>query len=151
MRLVAAAGSAGYRGTPDEPDGGMAEERFRVEDDENGVIRATVEAGWVTKPLAEALCADIEKAAARHPGKARLMLDAGALSKATPAAGMYAMKSIKKLDLSGVALYRANGFMRSFARAVMRLARFRRFGLFREENQARTWLDEAPEAGRKNP
>jgi hypothetical protein len=120
----------------------MAEERFRVTDDEDGVIRATVEAGWVTKPLAEALCADIEKAAARHPGKARLMIDAGALSKATPGAGMYAMRSIKRLNLNGVALYRANGFMRSFARAVMKLAGFRRFGLFREEKQARSWLDE---------
>jgi len=122
----------------------MAEERFRVTDDEDGVIRATVTAGWVTKPLAEAMCADIEKAAARHPGKARLMIDAGALSKATPGAGMYAMRSIKRLNLSGVALYRANGFMRSFARTVMKLAGFRRFGLFREEKQARTWLDEDP-------
>lgn len=122
----------------------MSAERFHVTDDEDGVIRATVEAGWVTKPLAEALCADIEKAAARHPGKARLMIDAGALSKATPGAGMYAMRSIKRLNLNGVALYRANGFMRSFARTVMRLAGFRRFGLFREEQQARTWLDEAP-------
>ncbi len=122
----------------------MADDRFHVTDDEDGVIRATVDAGWVTKPLAEALRADIEKAAARHPGKARLMIDAGALSKATPGAGMYAMRSIKRLDLEGVALYRANGFMRSFARTVMRLTGFRRFGLFREETQARTWLDESP-------
>jgi hypothetical protein len=120
----------------------MGDERFTVTDDEDGTIRATVGSGWMTKPLAEAMCADIEKAAARHPGKARLMLDAGAMSKATPGAGMYAMRSIKRLDLKGVALYRANGFMRSFARAVMKLAGFRRFGLFREENQAKRWLDE---------
>jgi hypothetical protein len=117
------------------------DERFKVTDDADGVIRATVEAGWVTKPLAEAMCADIEKAAARHPGKAKLMIDAGALSKATPGAGMYAMRSIRRLDLDGVALYRANGFMRSFARAVMKLGGFRRFGLFRSEKQARDWLD----------
>ena len=120
----------------------MTEKPFHVEDDEDGVIRATVEVGWVTKPVAAALCADIEEAAARHPGKARLMLDAGALSKATPAAGLYAMKSIKRLNLNGVALYRANGFMRRFARAVMTLARFRRFGLFRDETQARDWLED---------
>jgi hypothetical protein len=118
--------------------------RFRVEDDADGVIRATVDAGWVTKPLAEALCADIERAAARHPGTARLMLDAGALSKATPGAGLYAMRSLRKLDLQGVALYRANSFMRSFARMVMRLAKFRRFGLFRDEPEARSWLRESP-------
>ena len=117
-----------------------SEHGFRVEDDGSGVIRASVDAGWVTKPLAEALCADIERAAARHPGRARLMLDMGALSKATPGAGMYAMRSLKKLDLSAIALYRANGFMRSFARAVMRVARFRRFALFGEETQARAWL-----------
>ena len=120
----------------------MSDKPFRVEDDEDGVIRARVEAGWMTKPIATALCADIEAAAARHPGKARLMLDAGALSKATPAAGLYAMKSIKRLNLNGVALYRANGFMRRFARAVMTLARFRRFGLFRDETQARDWLED---------
>ena len=119
----------------------MPEQRFHVVDDDDGVIRATVDAGWVTKPLAEAMCADIARAAAKHPGKARLILDAGALSKATPGAGLYAMRSIKRLDLQGVALYRANGFMRSFARTVMRLARFRRFGLFSEESQARSWLD----------
>jgi len=130
----------------------MDEQRFSVTDDDDGVIRATVDAGWVTKPLAEALCADIEKAAARHPGKARLMIDMGALSKATPGAGMYAMRSIKRLNLEGVALYRANGFMRSFARSVMRLAGFRRFGLFREEQQARSWLEddgESPSAERR--
>ena len=120
------------------------EKRFRVTDDSDGVIRATVEAGWVTKPLAEAMCKDISDAAARHPGTARLMIDAGALSKATPSAGLYAMRSIKRLDLDGVALYRANGFMRSFARAVMRIAGFRRFGLFRGERQARDWLDAGP-------
>jgi hypothetical protein len=74
------------------------------------------------------------------------MLDMGALSKASPAAGMYAMRSLKKLDLSAIALYRANGFMRSFARAVMRLARFRRFGLFRDETRARDWLGNDPRA-----
>jgi hypothetical protein len=119
----------------------MSEERFTVTDDEDGTIRATVHAGWVTKPLAEAMCADIQKAAARHPGKAKLLLDGGAMSKATPSAGMYAMRSIKRLDLNGVALYHTNGFMRSFARTVMRAAGFRRFGLFREENQAKRWLE----------
>lgn len=120
----------------------MADERFTVTDDEDGTIRASVGSGWMTKPLAEAMCADIEKAAARHPGKARLLLDAGSMTKATPGAGMYAMRSIKRLNLKGVALYRANGFMRSFARTVMRVAGFKRFGLFREENQAKTWLDD---------
>ena len=124
-------------------DGGVTESSYSVEDGEDGVIRATVEAGWMTKPVAKAMCADIEKAAAKHPGTARLMLDAGAMSKATPAAGMYAMKSIKRLNLKGVALYRANGFMRSFARTVMRLARFGRFGLFRDESGAREWLEES--------
>ena len=119
----------------------MGDKRFHVTDDDDGLIRATIDASWVTKPLAEAMCADIEKAAGRHPGKARLMIDAGALSKATPGAGMYAMRSIKRLDLQSVALYRANGFMRRFARTVMRLARFPRFGLFREEAEARTFLD----------
>ena len=119
----------------------MSEARFEVTDGDDGTIRATVGSGWMTKPLAEAMCADIEKAAARHPGKARLLLDAGAMSKATPGAGMYAMRSIKRLDLNGVALYRANGFMRSFARTVMRLAGFKRFGLFREEEQAKRFLD----------
>src|SRR2546425_11246060 len=109
----------------------MSEEHFKVTDDDDGVIRASVEGGWMTKPLAEAMCADIERAAAKHPGKARLLLDMGSMSKATPGAGMYAMKSIKRLDLNGVALYRANGFMRSFARTVMRLAGFRRVRLFR--------------------
>jgi hypothetical protein len=56
---------------------------------------------------------------------------------------MYAMRAIKRLNLNGVALYRGNGFMRSFARTVMRLAGFRRFGLFHEEEQARSWLDDS--------
>jgi stage II sporulation SpoAA-like protein len=118
----------------------MADADFRVEDDGSGVIRASVRGGWVDRPLAEALCTDIERAAKRHPGEARLLMDMGALSKATPGAGLYAMRRMKQLDLSAIALFRANGFMRSFAQVVMRLAGFRSYRLFGKEADARAWL-----------
>jgi hypothetical protein len=114
---------------------------FEVVDEGDGLIRATVSANIVRRPLAGALCRDIEHAAARH-AEPRLAMDLGALSKATPAAGFYAMRQMKRLDPDAIALFRGNRFMRGFARLVMRLARFKDFELFADEASARRWLSD---------
>ena len=77
-------------------------------------------------------------------------MDMGTLSKATPSAGLYAMRRMKQLDFSAIALFRANAFMRSFAQLVLRLARFRSYGLFGKELDARSWLDRPPRSSSAN-
>lgn len=114
---------------------------FSVTGEEAGVVRVEAGARLVGKRTAVALCAEIERAAASHPGKPRLLIDLSALSRATPPAGIYAIRRMKALDPEAIAIFRANRFMRGFARVVMRLARFRSFGLFSEEREARAWLE----------
>jgi stage II sporulation SpoAA-like protein len=113
---------------------------FEVVGEEGGIVRVMVDGSLMRRSSAEVLCGAIESAAAGAPARARLLMDLGALSRATPAAGLYAMRRMKELDFEAIALYRGNGFMRAFARTVMRLARFGAFELFSDEDSARRWL-----------
>lgn len=114
-----------------------------VVDTGDGVIRASVEASFVRRDLAERLCTAIEDAARAYPSGAKLVMDMGALSKASPAAGLYAMRSMKALGLAKIALVGGNAFMRGFAKTVMTLARFRSFAFFSSEPGAIGWVRES--------
>lgn len=111
---------------------------FRITDEGGGIVRVDAAARLVNRALAEALCAEIDRVAAPRP---RVLMNLGALSKATPSAGRYAMRRLKDLDPSAVALFGGGRFMRAFARTVLRLSRFPRFGLFEDERAARAWLE----------
>ena len=113
-----------------------------MRDDADGVISVDVTASLVRKEFAKDLCKDIEAAARRHPDDAKLVLDMGALSKATPTAGLYAMRRIRGLGLSRIALVGGNRFMRGFARVVMTAGGFGRFAFFRDRARAREWARE---------
>ena len=114
---------------------------YQVDDEQNGIIRVSVDAGLVRRPFAETLCAEVERVSAGYPKRALILMDMGALSKATPAAALYTMRRMKELDFFAIGLFRANKFMQGLARIVMRLARFPTFGLFEGEAAARAWLD----------
>ena len=120
------------------PDGPENDPRFAVTE-EDGVIAVDVRSPFVRKELAVALCGDIERAAGRQSGEAKLVLDMAALSKASPAAGLYAMRRIRALGLRRIALVGGNRFIRGFARVVLTLGRFGSFAFFRDERAARDW------------
>jgi hypothetical protein len=64
-----------------------------------------------------------------------------AMSKGTPAAGFFVLRTMKKYPLEKLALFGANGFMRGMAKIVLGLARFDTFELFDDEALARQWLE----------
>lgn len=113
---------------------------FRVTDEGDGVVRVQAEAGVVRKEFAQQLCGAIEKASKAQNEPATLLIDIGALAKATPPAGLYAMKRIKQLGFERIALVGGNRFIRGFARTVMTLARFGSFRFFDRTEQGRDWL-----------
>ena len=113
---------------------------FEVVDEGEGIVSAGVSSGLVRMPLAEEMCTEMERAIAAYPGKAKVLMDMEALSKATPAAGLYAMRRMKELGLFRIALVGGNDFMRAFGRVVMTLARFRSFAFFSDHETARKWL-----------
>ena len=111
---------------------------FTVTDLGGGVIRVDAETRVMRKPMAEAICHEVEKIARSGPFK--MLMNMGAMSKGTPAAGIYTLREMKKYDLEALALFRANGFMRAMARTVLGAARFKNFALFTDETEAMEWL-----------
>jgi hypothetical protein len=112
-----------------------------VESDKSGVIRAAAAVRLVRRPQAEALCGGIRESAAALDAP-RLMMDMRALSRATPAAGLYALRQLRTFPVDRIALVGANRFMRGFAALVLRAGRFPEHQFFDTEAQARAWLEE---------
>jgi hypothetical protein len=126
---------------------------YKVTDEGGGIIRVDAETRLMRKPMAEAICHEVEEVAAGYGGSFKILMNLGAISKGTPGAGLYTLREMKKYDLAALALYRANGFMRAMAGVVLGLARFENFALFTDEGEAMEWLKNptpspAPEAGR---
>jgi hypothetical protein len=67
-------------------------------------------------------------------------MDMRALSRATPAAGLYALRQMRTFPVDRIALVGANPFMRAFATLVLRVGRFPRHRFFDTEADARDWL-----------
>jgi hypothetical protein len=67
----------------------------------------------------------------------KILMNMSAMSKGTPSAGFYVLRSMKKYPLRGLALFGANGFMRGMATTVLGLARFSNYRIFEEEAAAR--------------
>ena len=103
-----------------------------------GVVRGSVSVGLMRYPIAKPFCENIEEIALRD-GADALVMDMSSLSKATPKAGMYAMKGLRVLPLRRIALLRGSRFMRAFGAAVLTLGRFPEFRFFDSEDTAVQW------------
>jgi hypothetical protein len=115
---------------------------FKVTDEGGGIIRVDADIRLVRKPVATAMCAEVdERVAEAGYTDFKILMNMSAMSKGTPGAGMYVLRSMKKYPLRALALYGANGFMRGMATTVLGAARFPNFELFDEEAIARDWLE----------
>lgn len=117
---------------------------FKVSDEGGGIIRVDADIRLVRKPVASAMCDAVDErvAEAGYDGF-KILMNMSAMSKGTPSAGVFVLRTMKKYPLRALALYGANGFMRGMAKTVLGLARFRQFELFDDEASARHWLERA--------
>lgn len=113
---------------------------FKVSDEGGGIIRVDAQTRLMRKPMANAICDEVDRAVVDYD-EFKILMNMGAISRGTPAAGFYVLRSMKKYPLQATAMFGANGFMRGMARTVLGLARFRNFDLFEEEAIARDWLE----------
>lgn len=123
----------------------MSKDSFKITDEGGGIIRVDAESRLVRKPMAVAMCDEVDKVVAGYD-EFKILMNMSAMSKGTPAAGFYVLGSMKKYPLRALALFGANGFMRRMATAVLGLARFSNFHIFQEEAIARDWLERSDSA-----
>jgi len=118
---------------------------YKVTDEGGGIIRVDAESRLVRKALAEDMCAAVDEVATRYDGRFKILMNMGAMSKGTPGAGFYTLRRMKEYDMTALALFRANTFMRRMAQIVLGLNGFSNFALFDDEVEARAWLEHADE------
>jgi hypothetical protein len=116
---------------------------YEVTDEGGGIIRVDAETGLMRKPMAEVLCDEVDKAVAGYD-EFKILMNMSAMSKGTPAAGLYVLRSLKRYPVRALAFYGANGFMRGMAKVVLGAARFSTFEFFGDEASARRWLAQFP-------
>lgn len=104
------------------------------------VVRATTSGGLLRRAAAGQLCAAIEVEATACATRPGLLVDLGGLSRATPAAGLYAIRRLRTLPVERIALFGANRLMRGFAGLVLFLGRFPEHRFFANERAATEWL-----------
>ncbi len=102
------------------------------------VVRGSVTVSLMRYPVARPFCERIEEIA-RGQGADALVMDMSSLSRATPKAGLYAIRRLRNLPLRRIALLRGNRFMRAFASSVLTLGRFPEFRFFDSEDTAVQW------------
>lgn len=114
---------------------------FTVTGEGGGLIHVDARTNLMRKPLASSICGEITTKTAEY-SEFKMLMNMGAISKGTPAAGLYVLQSLKKYPVRALALYGANRFMRGMAKTVLGIARFKNFALFEDEASARQWLAE---------
>jgi hypothetical protein len=126
----------------------MSKDSFQVTDEGGGMVRVDAQIRLVRKPIAVAMCDEVDRVVAGKDGF-KILMNMSAMSKGTPAAGFFVLRTMKKYPLEALALFGANGFMRGMATTVLGLARFSNFELFEDEAVARDWLERGgiPSAG----
>jgi hypothetical protein len=110
---------------------------------EPGVVRAAAHVKWMSMDLAPEFC-DAIQSTARESRAVGLVMDLGSLSRATPRAGLYAMKALKEMPVRRIALVGGNAFMRTFARVTLSLGNFPEFSFFDSPEAASSWAAAAP-------
>jgi hypothetical protein len=123
----------------------MSADSFTITDEGGGIIRVDAQSRLVRKPMAMAMCDEVDKQVAGYD-EFKILMNMSAMSKGTPSAGFYVLRSMKKYPLRGLALFGANGFMRGMATTVLGLARFSNYRIFEDEAVARGWLERADPA-----
>jgi hypothetical protein len=118
---------------------------YTVTDEGGGLVRVDADIRIVRKPIAVAMCDEVDKVVAGYDGF-KILMNMSAMSKGTPAAGFFVLRTMKKYPLEALALFGANAFMRGMAKTVLGLARFRNFDLFEDERTAREWLERSGSA-----
>lgn len=116
-------------------------ESFKVTDEGGGIIRVDAESPLVRKAMAEAMCAAVDEIAIGYDGRFKILMNMGAMSKGTPGAGFYTLRRMKEYDMTALAMFRANAFMRRMATVVLGLNGFKNYALFDDEVEARSWLE----------
>src|ERR671929_2328653 len=111
---------------------------YTVPDEGDDLVRVDADIRLVRKPIAVAMCDEVDRVVAGYDGF-KILMNMSAMSKGTPAAGFFVMRTMKKYPLEALALFGANGFMRGMAKTVLGLARFGNFELFGDEATAREW------------
>ena len=118
-------------------------DNFKVTDEGGGIIRVDAESPLVRKKMAEAMCAAVDEIAVRYDNRFKILMNMGAMSKGTPGAGFYTLRRMKEYDMTALAMFRANSFMRRMATVVLGLNGFSNYALFDDEVDARSWLERA--------
>jgi hypothetical protein len=136
--LLGIAAGAARRRRGAAPPIGRDDPRLDVRLAAPGVVRGSVSVGIMRYPLARPFCESIEELARREDADA-LVMDMSSLSKATPPAGIYAIRRLRQLPLRRIALLRGSPFMRAFASAVLTAGRFPEFRFFDSEDTAVQW------------
>ena len=122
-------------------------DNFKVTDEGGGIIRVDAESPLVRKAMAEAMCAAVDEIAVRYDGRFKILMNMGAMSKGTPGAGFYTLRRMKQYDMTALAMFRANAFMRRMATVVLGLNGFSNYALFDDEVEAMAWLQNEPSGG----
>lgn len=110
--------------------------------DEGSLVRVDADIRLVRKPIAVAMCDEVDRVVAGKDGF-KILMNMSAMSKGTPAAGFFVLRTMKKYPLEALAFFGANSFMRAMATTVLGLAGFRSFEMFEDEATARDWLERA--------
>jgi hypothetical protein len=121
----------------------MTDPRIEVSATPTAVVRAAAHVSWLSMDLAPEFCDSIQSTA-RATRAVGLVMDLGSLGRATPPAGLYAVKALKQMTVRRIALVGGNPFMRVFSRLVLTLGRFPEFAFFDSEAAAMSWAAEAP-------
>ncbi|MGH9042245.1 MAG: hypothetical protein ACRDZ3_18655 [Acidimicrobiia bacterium] len=116
---------------------------FKVTDEGGGIIRVDAESPLVRKAMAVAMCEAVDDIAAGYDNRFKILMNMGAMSKGTPGAGFYTLRRMKQYDMTALAMFRANAFMRRMATVVLGLNGFSNYALFDDEVEARSWLERA--------
>jgi hypothetical protein len=120
-------------------------DKFTVTDEGGGLIHVDAQTNLMRKPMASSICGEINRKTNDYSGF-KMLMNMGAISKGTPAAGFYVLGSLKKYPVQALALYGANRFMRRMAKTVLGIARFKNFAIFEDEAGARQWLARVSES-----
>lgn len=116
---------------------------YQVELSPQGVVLASSRVRLMTRRVAQPFCEDIQHRAAAA-GAQGLVMDLDSLSRATPRAALYAMRSMKSMRVRRIAFTGGNAFMRPLARAILTLGGFGEFRFFPDPDSAVDWAQEKP-------
>jgi hypothetical protein len=109
-----------------------------------GITHVVSRVPLMTKDVAVPMCNAMTRSVKVAPIKA-VVMDLATISKATPAAAIYALGRMKHADIERMALVGGNAFMRLLARIILSLAGFPEFQFFDSESSAIVWASVAKE------